>query len=79
MEKVSVSEFKAICLRLLREVHATGKEILITKDGKELAIVSPPRGKKEGRKAFGALKNRTKILCDLSSPLVTDAWSALKD
>jgi len=28
MEKISVSEFKAVCLRLLREVNSSGKQIL---------------------------------------------------
>lgn len=78
MEKISVSEFKAVCLRLLREVNASGKEILITKDGKELAIVSPPRKKAKPNRAFGALKDSTEIHVDLSQPLLLDEWKLLK-
>jgi prevent-host-death family protein len=79
MEKISVSEFKAICLRLLREVNKTGKQILITKDGEDLAIISPPSKKKQRKTAFGALKARTKINIDLSLPLQLGDWKVLKD
>lgn len=78
MEKISVSEFKAVCLRLLREVNASGKEILITKDGKDLAIVGPPRRKAKAKRAFGALKDDTEIKVDLSQPLLIEEWELLK-
>jgi len=78
MNKISVSEFKAVCLRILREVHATGQEVMITKDGEDLALVTPPRKKSSSKKAFGALKHRTKIDVDLSTPNLTDEWAALK-
>ncbi len=79
MERISVSEFKALCLRLLREVSENGKEIMITKDGKDFAIVGPPRQKGKSQSAFGVLKNRTKIKVDLARPLLTGEWDGLKD
>jgi len=43
METVAISEFKATCLALLERVKNTREPILITKKGKPIAQVLPPR------------------------------------
>ena len=43
METISASEFKAKCLHLMDEVNKTGKEIVITKNGKPVSILKPYR------------------------------------
>jgi prevent-host-death family protein len=77
MEQVNVSEFKAVCLRLLERVRQTGEPIEILKNGKPLAVVYPPSQSARGS-AFGALKG---TLCgpigDLVSPIATEDWEAL--
>ena len=40
--RISASEFKAKCLRLLDQVAETGETIVVTKRGKPVARVLPP-------------------------------------
>ena len=44
---VKATEFKAKCLKLMDEVAETGEEIVITKNGKPVAKLTPYREKKE--------------------------------
>ncbi len=39
--EVSVSEFKARCLRMIDEVSTSGREIVLTRNGKPVARVVP--------------------------------------
>lgn len=41
MREVKAGEFKAKCLALLDEVAATGEEIVVTKRGRAVAMLSP--------------------------------------
>jgi len=41
MQTSKASEFKAKCLHLMDEVNQTGKEIVITKNGKPVSILKP--------------------------------------
>lgn len=76
-KEVSVSKFKATCLELLREVEETGHSILVTKHGKPVAEVHPPRGKRV-RSPVGVMKGRGAILGDIVSPAVPAAmWDVL--
>jgi len=78
MKKVSVSEFKATCLELLRSVEETGEAILVTKHGRPVAEVRAPR-KQRSRSAFGCMKDRMEILGDITSPAVpAEEWEVLK-
>jgi len=43
MTTLQVSQFKARCLRLLKQVQRTGEELTVTLRGKPLATVGPPR------------------------------------
>ncbi len=40
--KITATQFKARCLRLLDEVAATGETLVITKHGRAVARVEPP-------------------------------------
>ena len=78
MKEVSVSEFKATCLELLRNVEETGEPVLVTKHGRPVAEVRAPRSKR-ARSPLGCMKDRTKILGDIISPAVpAEEWEALK-
>lgn len=79
MLQVNISEFKAVCLRMLEEVRQTGEPIEILKNGEPLAIVSPafPKSRKA---AFGSMKA---VFAedsgeDLMTPLPSEEWEALK-
>lgn len=77
MEKFNVSEFKAICLRLLERVKTTGEPIEILKNGKPLAVVFPAVSKRSNS-SFGALRDTLSgEVGDLISPITDTAWEAL--
>lgn len=79
MQRISVSEFKARCLKLFAEVKLTGRSILVTKNGQPIALVSPPPPEKATRSGFGAMADRTEILGDIIEPLGTDDWEVFHD
>lgn len=78
MERINISEFKAICLRLLERVRQTGQPIEVLKNGKPIVVVypAPPKSRKQ---SFGALKQTLKAEAgDLVSPLGYVDWEALR-
>ena len=74
MDKISVTDFKAVCLRLLREVNATGKSLLITRDNIPIAVISPPPAEKAKRHGFGCMKDRIRICGDIMAPINGLNW-----
>jgi prevent-host-death family protein len=48
MDEIAISKFKATCLAVLERVRETGRSVRVTKFGKPIAEVVPP--KKHGRK-----------------------------
>ncbi len=80
MQTISVSEFKARCLRLFSDVKLTGRSILITKNGDPIAVVSPaPPEPASGKSSFGVMADRTRIIGDIVEPLGADDWEVLSD
>ena len=77
---ITASAFKAQCLALMDEVAQTGEAILITKNGKPVAQLTPPPGRLGGRKAaFGLHKGMVAPVgdVDLDAPVLDpDAWTA---
>lgn len=79
MQTVNVSEFKAVCLRLLERVRQTGEPIEILKNGVPLAIVHPPQRNVDRKKAYGSMKDTLrKPAPDLMTPLDGISWDALR-
>ena len=68
--RISASDFKARCLGLLDEVHASGTEIVITKRGKPVARLVPVVGARASTR--GAWKGFARIRGDI----VHVDWSA---
>jgi prevent-host-death family protein len=64
---IKVSEFKAKCMALIDEVERTGESVVITRNGKSIAELSPYKQHK--RNAFGILKGRVFITGDIISPV----------
>ena len=80
MQTISVSEFKARCLKLFSDVKLTGRSLLITKNGDPIAMVSPPPPEiGSGKSAFGVMADRTTFVGDIVSPLGPDDWEVLSD
>src|ERR1044071_7512548 len=55
---IKASEFKAKCLALMDEVERRGESVMITRNGKPIAELSPyKQHKRRKRKLFGVLKD----------------------
>lgn len=78
MEQIDVSEFKAVCLRLLERIRQTGEPIEILKNGEPLAIVHPaPVRSRKG--AYGAMRSTLRgPVGDLIQPVDGVEWDALR-
>ena len=64
---IKASEFKAKCLKLMDEVAASGKEIVITKNGRPVSRLVPYREKPKS--LFGIDRGRIELLGDIIEPL----------
>ena len=63
MKTVLISEFKAKCIKMLKEVQKNGKPLLVALRGEPIARVEPvAKGKK---RQLGALKGRMIIKGDI--------------
>ncbi|MBY0507333.1 MAG: type II toxin-antitoxin system prevent-host-death family antitoxin [Bryobacteraceae bacterium] len=79
MEQINVSEFKAVCLRLLEEVRQTGEPIEVLKNGEPLVVVHPARPRSR-KGAFGVMKSTLlKPAGDIVQPLEDVEWEAMRD
>jgi prevent-host-death family protein len=77
METIQASKFKAQCLALMDEVAATGKTLLITKNGVPVVELHPHK-KPRTKSLLGLYKGQIKILGDIVSPLGPGSWNALR-
>ena len=77
-QTVTISKFKATCLRLLDEVNKTGEPILITRNGEPIALVSPPPAPSRMADWIGFMADRLEITGDVVSPaLGEEEWEVL--
>lgn len=78
MEQISISEFKATCLRLLANVKQTGEPITVTRNGEPLVVVYPASTQRK-RVPFGIAKETGEIKGDLVEPTESStAWEVLQ-
>lgn len=75
MRTIKASEFKARCLALMDEVAASGKPLLVTKNGKPVAELRPHRSASLDR--FAVWKGKVRIKGDIIAPL-DEEWEAMK-
>lgn len=71
---IKASEFKAKCLRLMDEVAETGREIVITKNGRPVSRLVPHQERPET--LFGIDEGRLEIIGDIAAPIDVD-WKAV--
>ena len=71
---IKASDFKAKCLKLIDEVADTNLEIVITKNGKPVAKLTPYREKP--KTLFGIDRGRYKIIGDLDDAFDDVDWNA---
>lgn len=71
-----ISEFKAKCLKLLKDVETKGDRIVITKRGRPVAEVGPPKAAIPPLR--GSWKDSVKVLGDIVY-FSDDEWESEKD
>jgi len=78
MEEISISEFKAKCLAILKRVRKTRKPIRVTRFGKPIADIGPPSPVPEKKNWLGRMKGTAQITGDIISPVIDmnefEAW-----
>ena len=78
-ETMTVSEFKATCLKVLEQIRSTGRPLLITKRGMPLATVLPPPPEKPpGVEVFGCMAGTCEEVGDILAPLDEEDWEVLR-
>lgn len=79
-KSISASSFKAKCLALMDEVARTGESIVITKNGKPVAQLTPPPRRLGARKpVFGLHQGMVLPIgeVDLDAPVIDPSeWTA---
>ena len=73
MRTMKASEFKAKCLKLMDEVAESGEPLVITKNGRPIAQLTPIS--RERRSIWGLHKGQIEILGDIISPIDVE-WEA---
>jgi len=77
MRTMLVSEFKAKCIAILKDVQRTREPVLITLRGKPLAAVQPVKTRPRGKR-LGTLQGRMTIRRDLVRLDTTRDWEMLR-
>jgi prevent-host-death family protein len=72
MEEIAISEFQATCSAVLARVAKTRKPILVTRFGKPVAEIVPPRTKPRRESWLGCMSGTAKMLDDLVAPTVDE-------
>jgi antitoxin (DNA-binding transcriptional repressor) of toxin-antitoxin stability system len=79
MDEIAVSKFKATCLAALDRVRRSGRPLRVTRFGKPLADVVPPRVVETQDSWVGAMRGRGTIVGDIVGPAAgADDWDALQ-
>lgn len=79
IETISVSEFKATCLKIIDQVKTTGIPIIVTKRGEPYALVTKPPMPEKSESWIGKYKDQIKITGDIMAPVLDEKkWDALK-
>ena len=68
--EINAAEFRTKCFKILAEVQATHREVVITKRGKPIAKIVHINGKAPEDPLIGALSGTGRTLGDLTKPVV---------
>ena len=78
-QTISISEFKATCLKIINQVKNTGISVIVTKRGKPYALVTRPPIQKNNGSWIGSYRDQIKIIGDILEPVVDEKeWNVLK-
>ena len=77
-ETISISEFKATCLKVIDQVKKTEFRIVVTKRGKPYALVTKPPVPSKKESWLGKFKDDIEIVGDIIEPVGVQDWDVLK-
>jgi prevent-host-death family protein len=78
-ETISISEFKATCLKVIDKVKNTGIPIIVTKRGEPYALVTKPPVPEKKDSWIGMYEGKIKAVGDILEPVVPpEEWDVLK-
>jgi prevent-host-death family protein len=78
-QTISISEFKATCLKIIDQVKNTGISVIVTKRGKPYALVTRPPVPENRGSWIGSRRDQIKITGDILEPVVDEKeWDVLK-
>ena len=73
MRRMTASEFKARCLKVMDEVAETGEEVVITKRGQPVSRLVPHQRRPDS--LFGLHRGKIRMHDDLVEPALSE-WEA---
>ena len=77
--QVSAAEFKAKCLRIIKEMQDTGESVTVTRRGRPVAIVSLPPSTQPMQSFIGSMRGTVLRYDDPLGPAAAASdWSALR-
>jgi len=80
VEEISISEFKAKCSAILKNVRRTRMPVRVTRFGKPVAEIVPSTAVMDRSKWIGSMKDSTEILGNIISPANDeDEWESMRD
>lgn len=73
--EINAAAFRANCFKILDEVNATHKEVVITKRGKPIAKIVHFAQQNEKDPLLGSMEGLVETIGDLTKPVIDpDAW-----
>ncbi|HEX2679419.1 MAG TPA: type II toxin-antitoxin system prevent-host-death family antitoxin [Polyangiales bacterium] len=77
-KRLGAGEFKAKCLRIMDEVAASRRAVVVTKKGKPVVRVVPVESEST-LDVFGCMAGEIEIVGDIEAPVVAASkWKALR-
>ena len=65
MKTVLISDFKAKCIAMLKQVQKSGEPLTVTLRGRPIARVEPVVQHKSGKRPLGTMRGRLKIKTEI--------------
>ena len=79
MKTMAISKFKAQCLAELEKVRITGEPLMVTRFGKPIATVNPPKAKVK-QSWLGCMEGSVETMGDIVGPSTAlDEWGVYKE
>jgi antitoxin (DNA-binding transcriptional repressor) of toxin-antitoxin stability system len=75
VKSVIISEFKARCIGILKEINRSGESLTVTLRGNPLAVIEPARS---GHRMLGAQQEETRVCGDIVQTDFDQEWEMSK-